>query len=115
LPWQKLNVLASLPLVWWIPTAILTKWTSLSHANDDATKSIAIITNYITAAIIEGLQERESEKDKMDENDEEGNENGDVVALGEEGAEGDEAKKAPRKKATGTRRTTSAAPKKTAE
>jgi small subunit ribosomal protein S2 len=84
-------------------------------SNDDATKSIAIITNYITAAIIEGLQERESEKDKMDENDEEGNENGDVVALGEEGAEGDEAKKAPRKKATGTRRTTSAAPKKTAE
>src|ERR1700712_2077567 len=32
-------------------------------ANDDATKSIAIITNYITAAIAEGLQERQNDKD----------------------------------------------------
>ena len=32
-------------------------------SNDDATKSIAIITNYITAAIAEGLQERQSSKD----------------------------------------------------
>ncbi len=32
-------------------------------ANDDATKSIAIITNYITAAIAEGLQERQQAKD----------------------------------------------------
>jgi small subunit ribosomal protein S2 len=32
-------------------------------ANDDATKSIAIITNYITAAIAEGLQERLAAKD----------------------------------------------------
>jgi small subunit ribosomal protein S2 len=31
-------------------------------ANDDATKSIAIITNYIAAAIAEGLSERASEK-----------------------------------------------------
>jgi small subunit ribosomal protein S2 len=31
-------------------------------ANDDATKSIAIITNYIAAAIAEGLAERASEK-----------------------------------------------------
>ncbi|HEX5023893.1 MAG TPA: 30S ribosomal protein S2 [Agriterribacter sp.] len=31
-------------------------------ANDDATKSIAIITNYITAAIAEGLAERQNEK-----------------------------------------------------
>jgi small subunit ribosomal protein S2 len=31
-------------------------------ANDDATKSIAIITNYITAAIAEGLSERAAEK-----------------------------------------------------
>ena len=85
-------------------------------SNDDATKSIAIITNYITAAIIEGLQERETEKDKMDDSDDENNDNADVVNLGEDGAEGDDAKKAPRKKATGTRRTSStAAPKKTAE
>jgi small subunit ribosomal protein S2 len=32
-------------------------------ANDDATKSIAIITNYITAAIAEGLSERQAAKD----------------------------------------------------
>ena len=31
-------------------------------ANDDATKSIAIIVNYITAAIAEGLAERQAEK-----------------------------------------------------
>src|SRR5687768_1106888 len=36
--------------------------------NDDATKSIAIITNYITAAIAEGLAERQAAKD--DEGDE---------------------------------------------
>jgi small subunit ribosomal protein S2 len=59
-------------------------------ANDDATKSIAIITNFITAAIIEGLQEKETEKDKM--------------AEGEDGSRKD----APRKKASGTRRTTPA-------
>ncbi|QEC68695.1 30S ribosomal protein S2 [Panacibacter ginsenosidivorans] len=33
-------------------------------ANDDATKSIAIITNYITAAIAEGLAERQASKDE---------------------------------------------------
>jgi len=32
-------------------------------ANDDATKSIAIITNYITAAIAEGLSERQAAKE----------------------------------------------------
>jgi small subunit ribosomal protein S2 len=32
--------------------------------NDDATKSIAIITNYITAAIAEGLAERQAAKDE---------------------------------------------------
>jgi small subunit ribosomal protein S2 len=35
-------------------------------ANDDATKSIAIIVNYITAAIAEGLAERQAEKDEDD-------------------------------------------------
>lgn len=35
-------------------------------ANDDATKSIAIIANYITAAIAEGLSERQAEKDDED-------------------------------------------------
>ena len=33
-------------------------------SNDDATKSIAIITNYITAAIAEGLAERQAAKDE---------------------------------------------------
>ena len=32
-------------------------------ANDDATKSIAIVTNFITAAIAEGLAERQAAKD----------------------------------------------------
>jgi small subunit ribosomal protein S2 len=31
-------------------------------ANDDATKSVAIIVNYITAAIAEGLAERQAER-----------------------------------------------------
>ena len=35
-------------------------------ANDDATKSIAIIVNYLTAAIAEGLQERQADKDEDD-------------------------------------------------
>lgn len=76
-------------------------------ANDDATKSIAIITNFITAAIIEGLQEKETEKDKMDENGEEENDDN-TVSLMEDGSETGEdgEKKAPRKKASGTRKTT---------
>jgi small subunit ribosomal protein S2 len=36
-------------------------------ANDDATKSIAIITNYLTAAIAEGLAERMAAKDEETE------------------------------------------------
>jgi small subunit ribosomal protein S2 len=36
-------------------------------ANDDATKSIAIITQYITAAIAEGLAERQAQKEEEDE------------------------------------------------
>lgn len=43
-------------------------------ANDDATKSIAIITNYIVAAIAEGLAERQASKDE-EESDESNNEN----------------------------------------
>ncbi len=43
-------------------------------ANDDATKSIAIITNYIVAAIAEGLAERQASKDE-EESDETNNEN----------------------------------------
>jgi small subunit ribosomal protein S2 len=36
-------------------------------SNDDATKSIAIITNYLTAAIMEGLQERSQAKENGEE------------------------------------------------
>lgn len=43
-------------------------------ANDDATKSIAIITNYITAAIAEGLAERQASKDDEETTDESANE-----------------------------------------
>ncbi len=38
-------------------------------ANDDATKSVAIVTNYITAAIAEGLAERQASKDDEVEGD----------------------------------------------
>ena len=38
-------------------------------ANDDATKSIAIIVNYLTAAIAEGLHERQADKDEDDGSD----------------------------------------------
>ncbi len=38
-------------------------------ANDDATKSIAIIINYLTAAIAEGLEERQANKDEDDSSD----------------------------------------------
>ncbi|MDE3252365.1 MAG: 30S ribosomal protein S2 [Bacteroidota bacterium] len=43
-------------------------------ANDDATKSIAIITNYIVAAIAEGLAERQASKDD-EESEDNSNEN----------------------------------------
>jgi small subunit ribosomal protein S2 len=36
-------------------------------ANDDATKSIAIVVNYLTAAIMEGLQERATAKESGEE------------------------------------------------
>lgn len=38
-------------------------------ANDDASKSISIIVNYLTAAIAEGLQERQADKDDEDHGD----------------------------------------------
>ena len=39
-------------------------------SNDDAAKSIAIVINYITAAIAEGLAERQAEKDEDDQSGE---------------------------------------------
>ena len=64
-------------------------------ANDDATKSIAIITNYITAAIAEGLAERQASKDDESEV-EEGNNELEVKAKrmeAEANAEGGRAKR----------------------
>lgn len=63
-------------------------------ANDDATKSISIITNYLTAAIAEGLADRQAAKEEDDEDvvdnkisfdmnaDEEGKDKGDKGSGG---------------------------------
>lgn len=48
-------------------------------ANDDATKSISIIVNYITAAIAEGLADRQSSKD--DESNDESEESAEAKAA----------------------------------
>ncbi|MBU6204937.1 MAG: 30S ribosomal protein S2 [Bacteroidetes bacterium] len=87
-------------------------------ANDDATKSIAIITEYLTNAIIEGLEERKRDKDEADAQNE-GEEESRLsstervlLAVDEDSPEeggGEGAKKpaAPggRRRATGARRT----------
>ncbi len=52
-------------------------------SNDDATKSIAIITQYLTAAIAEGLAERQIEK--IEEETEEVNEDTARFEVGEDG------------------------------
>jgi small subunit ribosomal protein S2 len=58
-------------------------------ANDDATKSLAIIANYITAAIAEGLAERQAEKADETEEAEEVQEKGSRFAMDEEDKGGD--------------------------
>jgi small subunit ribosomal protein S2 len=50
-------------------------------ANDDATKSIAIVVNYITAAIAEGLAERQAERTDESEADEEGGDRSPRLSL----------------------------------
>lgn len=57
-------------------------------SNDDATKSIAIITNYLTAAIMEGLQERALVKDSEDGDGDEMVENTRGMEITEEDNEG---------------------------
>jgi small subunit ribosomal protein S2 len=57
-------------------------------ANDDATKSIAIIVNYLTAAIAEGLAERQASKDEEEEEVTDNRPNFEVEAGGEK-SEGD--------------------------
>jgi small subunit ribosomal protein S2 len=58
-------------------------------ANDDATKSIAIIANYITAAIAEGLAERQAEKSEETEETEEVQDKGQRFSVEEEEKRGD--------------------------
>lgn len=57
-------------------------------ANDDATKSIAIIVQYLTAAIIEGLEERATSKDdeEHDEDEDTAKERGMVMTEEDEAA-----------------------------
>jgi small subunit ribosomal protein S2 len=67
-------------------------------ANDDATKSIQLITSFITSAIAEGLEERKKEKEEETEKEE-------VEAKAKiDATEGEEEKPATEKKAAGTRR-----------
>ena len=57
--------------------------------NDDATKSIAIIVNYITAAIAEGLAERQAAKDEdVDDTNDDDKERRAAKLLAEAEAEG---------------------------
>jgi small subunit ribosomal protein S2 len=56
-------------------------------ANDDATKSLAIIANFITAAIAEGLAERQAEKTDESEESEEVNEKGSRFSIDDEDKE----------------------------
>jgi small subunit ribosomal protein S2 len=63
-------------------------------SNDDATKSIAIITNYITAAIAEGLSERQAEKSEEGDEVEEVSDSELKLNIEEEGGESGSAKKA---------------------
>jgi len=62
-------------------------------ANDDATKSIAIITNYITAAIAEGLAERQAEKSEEDDSEDSGD-NALRFSVDEEGGDAEGGRRA---------------------
>jgi len=59
-------------------------------ANDDATKSIAIVVNYITAAIIEGLQERQADKEDDDHSDTEETPEAKAARFEQKQADGDD-------------------------
>lgn len=62
-------------------------------SNDDATKSIAIIANYITAAIAEGLQERQNSKDEDDHSDTEESAEAKAARFEQKLGEGDDRNK----------------------
>lgn len=73
-------------------------------ANDDATKSIAIIVNYITAAIQEGLAERQAAKDdEVEDNFADEKEKQAAKLLAEAEAEGGRSRGAgsPRRRSSG--------------
>jgi len=71
-------------------------------ANDDATKSIAIIANFITAAIAEGLAERQAEKSDESEETDDVQDRANRLSLEEEGgADGDRRGKAQPKRRVG--------------
>lgn len=80
-------------------------------ANDDATKSISIVTEYLTNAIIEGLEERKKDKDDAEAaEEEEVTDNKAVFADMEEGEESEKGKRRTpagggRRGGTGTGRT----------
>jgi small subunit ribosomal protein S2 len=61
-------------------------------SNDDATKSIAIVVDYLTAAIMEGLQERNAQKEGEEEAnaEEAGTEEKSTTRMNEEESEGGE-------------------------
>jgi small subunit ribosomal protein S2 len=73
-------------------------------SNDDATKSIAIIVNYITAAIAEGLQERQADKDDDDNSDTEETAEAKAARFEQKQAEGDDRGKRARGAAPTKRR-----------
>jgi small subunit ribosomal protein S2 len=62
-------------------------------ANDDATKSISIVVNYITAAIIEGLQERQADKEEDDHSDNEETPEAKAARFEQKQADGDDRNK----------------------
>ena len=59
-------------------------------ANDDATKSISIIVNYLTAAISEGLQERQADKDEDESSDTEESAEAKAARFEQKQGEGDD-------------------------
>lgn len=59
-------------------------------SNDDATKSIAIIVNYVTAAIAEGLAERLANKDEEETNEVEESDEAKAARFEEKGGEGED-------------------------
>ena len=74
LHWQKLSAWVSLPSQWLIPTAILLRLTSLFLLMMMLQNLLLSLRNYLTAAIMEGLQERATAKENEEETTEEVNE-----------------------------------------